>query len=161
MVYTEEYIWDFIKMCIISIGLYGLLCVRSEPITKFRWLTHINHAACILISLTHKFESCGEDGVVVAARVVECGDDEGGGHEGVDGGGELRLAVGEQLRGEAAQHRRHALDGETQQHRHLFVLLKCESATLSSQLQFLKATAISSWSFGTFRSSEQLSKARE
>ena len=83
-------------------------------------VTHINHTVCIYKCRTHKFESCGEDGVVVSAGVVEEGDDEGGGHEGVDGGGELRLAVREQLRGEAAQHRRHALDGETQQHRHLF-----------------------------------------
>ena len=84
-------------------------------------LTHIIHAARLLMCLTHKFESGSEDRVVVSARVVECGDDEGGGHEGVDGGGELRLAVGEQLGGEAAQHRRHALDAEAQQHGNLLV----------------------------------------
>ena len=69
---------------------------------------------------THQLESGGEDGVVVSAGVVEEGDDEGGGHEGVDGVGELRLAVGEQLGGQAARHGRRALDREAQQHGDLF-----------------------------------------
>ena len=94
-------------------------------------VTHTNHTARIHMSHTHKFESCGEDRVVVAARVVERGDDEGGGHEGVDGVGKLRLVVGEKLGCEAAQHRRHALDGESEQDGDLFVGAESNNVIIS------------------------------
>ena len=85
-------------------------------------------------SFTHKFEASGKDRVVVSAGVVEGSDDEGGGHEGVDGVGELGLVVREQLGGEAAQHRRHALDREAEQDRDLFVVAL--SLSLPSQIIF-------------------------